>query len=70
MPAIDTVFTVARVAQMLGETEDLLYELSEELDPEDGCLWVYDLTEEGSLAFTQLGIENLRICLEERKSRP
>jgi hypothetical protein len=31
------------------------------MDPEDGCLWVYGVAEEGVPAFTAFGIE----CLEE-----
>jgi hypothetical protein len=67
MAGVSAVFTVARAAQMLGESEDLLHELSEGLDPEDGCLWVHDTTEDGTLAFTEFGIENLRACLEDHK---
>ena len=65
MAGIAYVFTAARVAQMLGVDEDLIHELSDGLDPEDGRLWVYDETEEGTLAFTADGIDNLRCCLED-----
>jgi hypothetical protein len=36
--AISHVFTISRVAEMLGEDEGWLNEISVELDPEDGCL--------------------------------
>ena len=36
--AIATVFTIGYVANMLGEDEDWLYELSIDMFPEDGCL--------------------------------
>ena len=36
------VFTIARVALMLDEDEERLHELTEQLEPEDGCLWIYD----------------------------
>jgi hypothetical protein len=41
MAAISSVFTIARVAEMLGEDEDLLHEVSLGMEPEDGVLWIY-----------------------------
>src|SRR5262245_39371364 len=43
MAAISYVFTIKRAAQMLGRDEDLLWHLLEQLEPEDGMLWVYDV---------------------------
>jgi hypothetical protein len=40
MAGISYVFTIARVAKMLGEDEDWLHEICNEMDPEDGCLTV------------------------------
>jgi hypothetical protein len=60
MAAISSVFTVARVAEMLGEDEDLLHDVSLEMEPEDGVLWIYGVGGEEVLAFTPFGIENLR----------
>ena len=60
MAGISHVFTIARVAEMLGEDEAWLHELSIGLDPEDGCLWVYDINGDGVQAFTQYGIECLK----------
>lgn len=45
MAAISHVFTLARVAQMLGEDEDWLSDISMELEPEDGIISVYGLGE-------------------------
>jgi hypothetical protein len=59
MAAISHVFTISRVAEMLGEDEGWLDEISVELDPEDGCLTVWGLAEDGTTAFTDLGVENL-----------
>ena len=28
------------------------------MEPEDGCLWLYDHTEDGRYAFTDFGIES------------
>ena len=46
---------------MLGEDEEWLWEISDAMEPEDGCLWVYGVGEDGVRAFTPLGIE----CLQE-----
>src|SRR5215831_1049126 len=43
MAAISHVFTIRRAAQILGRDEDLLWELSDQLEPEDGKLWVCDI---------------------------
>jgi hypothetical protein len=65
MAAIPAVFT--NVANLLGEDEDWLHELSIDMFPEDGCLWVYGIGEDGVPAFTEDGIENLRqIIADER----
>ena len=63
MAGISHVFTIGCVAQMLGVDEDWLDELSLGMDPEDGRLWVAyspGAESEGSVAFTEFGIENLR----------
>ena len=51
MAAISSVFTIARVAEMLGEDEDLLHEVSLDMEPEDGVLWIYGVRGEEVLAF-------------------
>ena len=60
MAAISHVFTLARAAAMLGEDEELLHEISTEMEPEDGILAVYDLGDDPTPAFTEFGLENLR----------
>ena len=60
MAAISYVFTIRRAAQILGRDEELLWELSQQLEPEDGKLWVLDIEGAEMLAFSQFGIENLR----------
>ncbi|SOD93276.1 hypothetical protein [Caenispirillum bisanense] len=52
MPATTAVFTIARVAEMLGEDEDWLWELSIDMFPGDGCLRVYGVGEDIVTAFT------------------
>ena len=41
MAAITAVHTLAAAALMLGAPEDLLNDLSTEMEPEDGCIAVY-----------------------------
>ena len=70
MAAIAQVFTISYVANLLGEDEDWLYDLSTDIFPEDGCLWVYGVGEDGVPAFTKDGIENLRqIIADQRAAR-
>ena len=67
LAAIAHVFTISYVANQLDEDEDWLFELSSDMFPEDGCLWVYGVGEDGVPAFTKDGIENLRqIIADER----
>ncbi len=68
MAAPSYVFTIARVARMLGEDEALLEDIASDMDPEDGCLSVMDLDDEVSTtAFTLFGIENLTELLADLK---
>ncbi len=53
------VTTITRVAQDLGEDEDWLSDVANEMEIEDGVIWVYGIGEDGVLAFTDFGIENL-----------
>jgi hypothetical protein len=58
--AITHVFTLACVAEILGEDEDLLYEISIEMEPEDGVIHVCGTDDDGITAFTDFGIESFR----------
>jgi hypothetical protein len=67
MAAIAHLFPISYVANQLDEDEDWLHELSTDMFPEDGCLWVYGVGEDGVPAFTKDGIANLRqIIADER----
>ena len=67
MRAISAVFTISRVAEVPGEDEELLHELSVGMFPEDGCLWVLDAGDREIHAFTDYGIECLKqIIADER----
>lgn len=61
------VFTIARAAEMIGETVDLIDEIAEQLEPEDGCLWIYDTDERATLGFTERGIESLKELIADQK---
>jgi len=67
MAAPSHVFTISRVAAMLGEDEDLLWDLVDQLEPEDGCLWVYGVGHEQTIAFTDRGLESLQEIIAEHK---
>jgi hypothetical protein len=65
--AIAAVFTIGYVANMLGEDEDWLHDLSIDMFPEDGRLHVYGVGDDGVTTFTDYGIECLRqIIADER----
>jgi hypothetical protein len=68
MAAIVQVFTISYVANLLGEDEDWLYDLSTDMFPEDGCLWVYGVGEDGVPAFTKDGIENLGQIIADQRA--
>jgi hypothetical protein len=70
LAAISAVFTITRVAEILGEDENRLHELSIDMFPEDGCLHVYGVGDHGVTAFTECGIECLKqIIADERGPR-
>ena len=48
MATPSAVFTIARVAAMLGEDEDWLSDVALEMDPEAGRVTIYGLNDEGT----------------------
>jgi hypothetical protein len=70
MATPSAVFTIARVAAMLGEDEDWLSDVALEMDPEAGCVTIYGLNDEGTTGFTSFGIENLKELIEIHKADP
>jgi hypothetical protein len=64
------VKTISRVAKELGEDEDWLFEIAIDMEIEDGVIWVYDTSEEGEMAFTDFGIENLIDLIKIHKDDP
>jgi hypothetical protein len=54
-------------AEILGEDEQLLWGLADDMDPEDGRLWIYGTDDQQTIAFTPAGMEYLRELLAEHK---
>ena len=64
------VTTITRVAETLGEDEDWLHDVANEMDVEDGVIWVHGLGEDGVMAFTDFGIETLTELIRMHKENP
>ena len=64
------VTTINRVDKDLGENEDWLSDVANEMDVEDGVIWVYGVGEDGTMAFTDFGIENLINLIKIHKDNP
>ena len=58
------------VAEDLGEDEDWLWDVANEMEIEDGVIWVYGVGEDGVMAFTDFGIENLIELVRFYKQNP
>jgi len=50
---------IDRVAEIVGEDEDFIFEIACDMSPEDGCLNVYGVDHEFIVAFTPEGIDRL-----------
>ncbi len=64
------VTTITRFARDLGESEAWLFDVANEMDVEDGVIWVYGDAEDGVMAFTDSGIENLMDLIKIHKDDP
>ena len=64
------VTTIARIAELLGEDEGWLGDVANEMDQEDGLIWVYGSDDEAVVAFTDFGIETLTGLIEIYKADP
>ena len=68
MAAPSSVYTIAYAAEILGEGEEWLIELADQLGPEDGCLWIYDTGDRATLGFTERGTESLKeLSLDQKR---
>jgi hypothetical protein len=68
LAAISHVFTIDYVAKMLDEDVEWLWELQIDMEPEDGCLRVYGVGEDGVPAFTRDGIEYLEQIIADTRA--
>jgi hypothetical protein len=64
------VTTIKRVAEDLGESEDWLFDVANEMDAEDGVIWVYGVGDDQLMAFTDFGIETLIELIAMHKADP
>jgi hypothetical protein len=64
------VTTIDRVAKDLGESLDWLHDIANEMEIEDGVIWVYGVGEDGVMAFTDFGIESLIDLIKMHKEDP
>jgi len=64
------VTTITHVAEDLGESEEWLSEVANEMEIEDGVIWVYGVGEDGVMAFTDFGIENLTELIKMHNEDP
>ena len=67
MAAPGRAITIRRAAEMLGEDEELLWDMATNMEPEHGRLWIYYTDEQQTIAFTPDGMEYLREMLAEYK---
>jgi hypothetical protein len=71
MAAPGHVITLRRAAELLGEDEELLWDMATDMEPEHGCLWIHDTDDQQTVAFTPDGMEYLReIIPEYKRNRP
>lgn len=68
MAAPGHVYTIARVARMLGEKITCLEEIAMDMEPEDGCLTILGVGDIATTAFTPQGVENLKELLEDSRT--
>src|SRR5215471_20046152 len=61
---------ITRLAQDLGEDEDWLWDVANEMHAEDGLIWVYGVGDEGVMAFTDFGVETLMELIKIHKEDP
>ena len=64
------VTTITRVAEDLGEDEGWLQDIANEMNAEDGLIWVYGAGADDVMAFTDFGIETLIELIKLHKERP
>jgi len=64
------VRTIDRVAKDLGEDVDCLFDVTIEMEPEDGLIWVLGLGDESVMAFTDDGVDSLVELIKIHREMP
>jgi hypothetical protein len=64
------VTTITKVAEDLGEDEDWLRDVANEMEIEDGAIWVYGVGEDGVQAFTDFGNDRLIELIQMYRENP
>jgi hypothetical protein len=54
--ALAHAITIRRAAEMLGEDEELLWDMATDMGPEHRRLWIYDTDDQQTVAFTPDGV--------------
>jgi hypothetical protein len=67
---VSRVKTINLVAKDLGENENWLLDIANDMEPEDGVICVYGFGDDGVIAFTDFGIENLIDLIKMHKDDP
>src|SRR5262249_42570898 len=62
--------TIRRAAEILGEDQELLWDIATDMEPERGCLWIYDTDDQQIVVFTPDGMKYLPEMLPEYKCKP
>ena len=65
--SVSPVFTIARVAAMLGKEEEWLLDMALKMDPEAGRVTIHDVDDKGTIGLTRFGIDNLEELIEVHK---
>ncbi len=67
MPAVHSILTIDLVAEQLGYDRDQLFDIAcDQLEPEDGLIWVYGIAEKQEVALTPDGIDLLKALIEDQ----
>ncbi|HEY4922745.1 MAG TPA: hypothetical protein VII40_21785 [Xanthobacteraceae bacterium] len=67
MAAPSYAITIRHAAEMLGEDEELLWDIADDMEPEHGRLWIRDIGDQQTVAFTANGMDYLREMIPQYK---
>ena len=67
---VHSVKTIDRVARELGASVDWLFDIADEMDTEDGVIWVYGLNDDGMMALTEFRIRETHSPYRDAQGRP